>query len=76
VILAGCSNNPPAQTPPAAQPTTVVSTPAPPTSPPGTTVANAPQELSLELIWYGWTPRTIVVQTDLAYIDVVETLLV
>jgi len=32
--------------------------------------------LSLERIWHGWTPITIVLQTDLVYIDVVHTLLV
>jgi hypothetical protein len=32
--------------------------------------------LSHERIWHGWTPRTIVLQTDLVYIDVVHTLLV
>lgn len=37
LILTGCANNPPADTPPTVQPTTVVTNPAPP-APPGTTV--------------------------------------
>jgi hypothetical protein len=43
LMLAGCANNPPADTPPTVQPTTVVTTPAPPAPPSGTAVGVNPQ---------------------------------